>query len=61
VALFDFVGTLSLIRSGWTDVMVPMMVQILLDLRTGEPEARLRGIVEEFCRTAYRQADPSTR
>ncbi len=41
VALFDFDGTLSLIRAGWTDVMVPMMVEILLDLRTGEPEERL--------------------
>ena len=33
VALFDFDGTLSLIRSGWVDVMVPMMVEILLDLQ----------------------------
>jgi len=48
VVLFDFDGTLSLIRTGWTDVMVPMMVEILLELRTGEPEERLRGIVEEF-------------
>ena len=36
VALFDFDGTLSLIRSGWVDVMVPMMVEILADLNTGE-------------------------
>ncbi len=48
VALFDFDGTLSLIRAGWAEVMVPMMVEILLDLRTGESEARLRGIVDEF-------------
>ena len=48
VALFDFDGTLSLIRSGWVDVMVPMMVEILLDLKTGETEAELRGIVEDF-------------
>ena len=26
--LFDFDGTLSLIREGWMDVMVPMMVEI---------------------------------
>ena len=38
VALFDFDGTLSLIRSGWMDIMVPMMVEILLDLKTGESE-----------------------
>ena len=27
--LFDFDGTLSLIREGWQDVMVPMMVDVL--------------------------------
>src|SRR5438105_12230832 len=48
VVLFDFDGTLSLIRSGWMDVMVPMMVEILLDLKTGESEADLRAVVEEF-------------
>lgn len=48
VALFDFDGTLSLIRAGWMDVMAPMMVEILLDLKTGESEERLRGIVEDF-------------
>ena len=48
VVLFDFDGTLSLIRSGWMNVMVPMMVEILLDLRTGETEEQLRGVVEEF-------------
>ena len=26
VCLFDFDGTISLIRAGWMDVMVPMMV-----------------------------------
>ncbi len=48
VALFDFDGTLSTIRSGWVDVMVPMMVEILLDLKSGETEAEIRAIVEEF-------------
>src|SRR5580692_7867128 len=48
VALFDFDGTLSLIRSGWVDVMVPMMVEILADLKTGESDAELRAIVEDF-------------
>ena len=46
--LFDFDGTVSLIRSGWVDVMVPMMVEILAGLRTGETEAELRAIVEDF-------------
>src|ERR1700730_13802781 len=48
VVLFDFDGTLSLIRSGWMDVMVPMMVEILAELKTGETEEQLRAIVEDF-------------
>ncbi len=48
VALFDFDGTLSLIRTGWVDVMVPMMVEILLDLKTGEREEELSALVEDF-------------
>ena len=48
VALFDFDGTVSLIRSGWVDVMVPMMVEILLHLQIGESEAALRALVEEY-------------
>ena len=48
VVLFDFDGTLSLIRSGWMDVMVPMMVEILLDLKTGETEDQLRAVVEDY-------------
>lgn len=48
VVLFDFDGTLSLIRSGWMDVMVPMMVEILLDLKTGETEHELLAVVEDF-------------
>jgi len=42
VVLFDFDGTLSLIRSGWMNVMVPMMVEILADLKSGETEAELQ-------------------
>jgi phosphoglycolate phosphatase len=48
VVLFDFDGTISLIRAGWMDVMVPMMVDILRDTRTGESEEDLRVLVEEF-------------
>lgn len=48
VALFDFDGTLSLIRAGWVEVMVPMMVEELVALNTGEPEAELTAIVHEF-------------
>lgn len=48
VALFDFDGTISLIRSGWVEIMVPMMVEILLDLHTGESEQDLRTLVEDY-------------
>ena len=48
VALFDFDGTISVIRSGWVDVMEPMMTEILLDLNSGEPEADLRALILEM-------------
>jgi len=48
VALFDFDGTLSLIRSGWVEVMVPMMVEILAEQKSGESEAQLTEVVNEF-------------
>ena len=48
VALFDFDGTLSTIRSGWTDVMIPWMVDVLLQLKTGETPEQLTTIVRDF-------------
>ncbi len=39
--LFDFDGTLSLIREGWPEVMVPMFVE-MLPARPGESEADRR-------------------
>jgi len=48
VALFDFDGSLSLIRTGWMQVMVPMMVEVLTELRPGETEEDLRQVVEDF-------------
>jgi len=48
IVLFDFDGTLSLIRTGWVDVMAPMMVEILVDLKTGESEPELFTLVEDF-------------
>ena len=46
--LFDFDGSLSLIRTGWMRVMVPMMVEVLADLGTGESAEQLRQVVEGF-------------
>ena len=39
--LFDFDGTLSLVREGWPDVMVPMFVEVLPPI-SGETEAQRR-------------------
>src|SRR5712692_10854007 len=46
--LFDFDGTLSLIREGWPQVMIPMMVRALRETGTGETDAELTAAVEEF-------------
>jgi phosphoglycolate phosphatase-like HAD superfamily hydrolase len=48
VVLFDFDGTLSLIRTGWVNIMVPMMVDILEELKTGESREALTAVVDEF-------------
>ncbi len=47
-ALFDFDGTLSLIREGWQGVMIPMMVETLLETPGAEDEETIRGVVTEF-------------
>jgi phosphoglycolate phosphatase-like HAD superfamily hydrolase len=46
--LFDFDGTISLIREGWQGVMVPMMVEILDALGTGERTEALTATVTEY-------------
>jgi phosphoglycolate phosphatase-like HAD superfamily hydrolase len=46
--LFDFDGTLSLIREGWMDVMVPMMVETLAATGTDEPPRALAELAREF-------------
>jgi phosphoglycolate phosphatase-like HAD superfamily hydrolase len=46
--LFDFDGTLSLIREGWPQVMIPMMVDELRRTGTREDEAQLHAAVEDF-------------
>jgi phosphoglycolate phosphatase len=47
-ALFDFDGTLSLIREGWPQVMIPMMTAELRATGTAETDAELAAAVEEF-------------
>ena len=47
-ALFDFDGTISLIREGWQQVMVPMMVELLLEAPEHESEEEVRAVVVEY-------------
>lgn len=47
-ALFDFDGTVSLIREGWPEIMIPMMVEVLLEAPGHEPEAQLYDIVRDY-------------
>jgi phosphoglycolate phosphatase-like HAD superfamily hydrolase len=47
-AVFDFDGTLSLLRGNWQGLMVPMMVDALVATGTSESRAKLTAIVEEF-------------
>ena len=47
-ALFDFDGTISLVRTGWQDVMVPMMVEHLRDHSSGESEDVLARLILDF-------------
>ena len=46
--LFDFDGTLSLIRQGWPEVMVPMMVEVLRATGTEESPQALHDLAFEF-------------
>jgi phosphoglycolate phosphatase-like HAD superfamily hydrolase len=48
VAIFDFDGTLSLIRYGWMEVMLPLCVQQLTATNCGESEVQLTEVAEEF-------------
>ena len=48
-ALFDFDGTISIVRDGWQSVMVPMMVDVLLkETQTDETPEELERVVVEF-------------
>ncbi len=47
--LFDFDGTLSLVREGWMDIMVPMMCGILgRYAASGETPDSIRALVTDF-------------
>ncbi len=45
---FDFDGTLSLIREGWPQVMIPMMIEVLQGTGSTESYEQLYRVVEDF-------------
>ncbi len=53
--LFDFDGTLSLIRQGWPEVMVPMFVEMLPPLPGESEEARRQLCFEDIMRLNGKQ------
>jgi phosphoglycolate phosphatase len=53
--LFDFDGTLSLIREGWPEVMIPMFVEVLPPLQGETREARWQLCREDIMRLNGKQ------
>jgi phosphoglycolate phosphatase len=53
--LFDFDGTLSLIRQGWPEIMTPMFAELLPPLPGETPEQRLQLCHEDIMRLNGKQ------
>lgn len=47
-ALFDFDGTISLIRQGWQQIMVPYFTEVLLDTPHAEEKVLIAQCAQEF-------------
>ena len=47
-ALFDFDGTLSLIREGWQEIMIPYFIEVLLQTPKAENRKNIEEIVTTF-------------
>ena len=47
-SLFDFDGTISLIREGWQNIMIPMMIEIIRATQTNETPQSITEIVSRF-------------
>jgi phosphoglycolate phosphatase-like HAD superfamily hydrolase len=45
-ALFDFDGTVSVIRRGWENIMIPMMIEMICDEHASTPD--IEGEVAEY-------------
>ncbi|MBR2861201.1 MAG: SIS domain-containing protein [Clostridia bacterium] len=50
-ALFDFDGTVSLIRSGWQDIMIPYFIEVLSAVAKNETQEEITQIVRDFVDT----------
>lgn len=47
-ALFDFDGTISLIRQGWQDIMIPYFMEVMKETGTNESDQEIHDCVQEF-------------
>jgi len=47
-AMFDFDGTISLIRQGWQDIMIPYFMEVIRETGTTESEQQIHDCVQEF-------------
>ena len=47
-ALFDFDGTVSLIRSGWQDIMIPYFCEVVRATGTKEADGEIHAFVKKF-------------
>ena len=47
-ALFDFDGTISLLREGWQNVMVPYFTEVIMKVATNEDASAVKAHVTEF-------------
>lgn len=50
-ALFDFDGTVSLIREGWQEIMIPYFTEVLQEASPGEAAEDIRSCVRDFVDT----------
>ncbi len=50
-ALFDFDGTVSLIREGWQEIMIPYFAEVLRETKSGESEEEILTCVRDFVDT----------
>ncbi len=47
-AIFDFDGTISLIREGWQQIMIPMMIEILMETPNHESFEEVEEVVRTY-------------